>query len=77
MEQRKHWWNGRWGRSARRDVFLRTDGDTWHIEQRAGGADGASQFYEFGSEDDAYEVVRGLLTGPDDWRELSARPPAG
>ena len=76
MEQRKHWWNGRWGRSAQSDVYLRTDGDTWHIEQRAGGADGVSQFYEFGSEDDAYEVVRGLLTGPDDWRELSARPPA-
>ena len=57
MEQRKHWWNGRWGRHARRDVYLRVDGDAWHVEQRAGGADGVSQFYEFPSEDEAYERV--------------------
>jgi hypothetical protein len=76
MEQRKHWWNGKWGRLVRRDVYLRTDGDRWHVEQRAGGAEGVSQFYEYGSEDEAYDLVRALLAGPDDnWRELSARPP--
>jgi hypothetical protein len=75
MEQRKHWWNGKWGRAARRDVYLRIDGDTWHVEQRAGGADGVSHFYEFGSEEDAYDRVRALLVGPFEWRELSARPP--
>jgi len=75
MEQRKHWWNGKWGRLARRDVFLRTDGDRWYVEQRAGGAEGISRFYEYGDEDAAYEAVRGLLVGPDTWRELSARPP--
>lgn len=74
MEQRKHWWNGKWGRLARRDVFLRTDGDTWHVEQRAGGAEGVSHFYEFDSEDAGYDAVRDLLVGPDEWRELSARP---
>ena len=24
MEQRKHWWNGKWGRAGRKDVYLRT-----------------------------------------------------
>jgi hypothetical protein len=76
MEQRKHWWNGRWGRHVRRDVYLRVDGDAWLVEQRAGGADGVSQFYEFASEEDAYERVRALLTDSGDWRELSARPPS-
>ena len=71
MEQRKHWWNGKWGRIARKDVFLRVNGDTWHVEARAGGADGVSRFYEFGGEDEALESVRAMLNGPGTWRELS------
>jgi hypothetical protein len=74
MEQRKHWWNGKWGRAARRDVSLRTNGDAWHVEQRAGGAEGVSHFYEYETEEDAYDRVRALLVGPFEWRELS-RPP--
>ena len=65
-----HLWNGRWVRLARRDVFLRSDGDQWHLEQRAGGAEGISRFFEFDGEDEAYEAVRALLAGPDEWREL-------
>ncbi|WP_432049562.1 hypothetical protein [Verrucosispora sp. NA02020] len=76
MEQRKHWWNGKWGRLARRDVFLRADADRWYVEQRAGGAEGASRFYEYDTVDDAEETVRALLQGPDTWRELSPRPPS-
>lgn len=75
MEQRKHWWNGKWGRLARRDVFLRVDADQWHVERRAGGAEGVSHRYLFENEDQAYEAVRALLAGPDQWRELSAPPP--
>ncbi|HEV7710143.1 MAG TPA: hypothetical protein VGP16_18260 [Asanoa sp.] len=74
MEQRKHWWNGKWGRAARRDVYLRINGDAWHVEQRAGGAEGVSHFYEYETEEDAYDRVRALLVGPFEWRELS-RPP--
>lgn len=74
MEQRKHWWNGKWGRLARRDIFLRTDGNQWLLEQRAGGAEGVSQFYEIDGEDEAYDIVRALLAGPDEWRELSVGP---
>jgi hypothetical protein len=70
MEQRKHWWNGKWGRLARRDVYLRADADQWFVEQPAGGAEGVSRFYEFVSEDEAYEAVRLMLDGPDDWRQL-------
>jgi hypothetical protein len=74
MEQRRHWWNGKWGRLARKDVYLRTDGDRWHIEQRVGGAEGVSQFYEFEGEEQAYDAVRAMLSGQDEWRELTVRP---
>ena len=74
MEQRKHWWNGKWGRLGRQDIFLRADGDQWHVEHREGGAEGVSRFSEFDSEDAAYETIRDLLTGPDQWRELTVRP---
>ncbi len=77
MEQRKHWWNGKWGRLARRDVFLRVNADRWHVEQRAGGAEGVSQFYEYSSVEEAEETVRALLHGTDTWRELSPRPLGG
>ena len=75
MEQRKHWWNGKWGRVARKDVYLRVSGDQWYVEQRAGGSDGASHFFEFDNEDAAVDMIRALLNGPDEWRELSVRPP--
>jgi hypothetical protein len=74
VEQRKHWWNGNWGRLARRDVYLRTDGDQWYVEQRAGGVDGVSRWYEFDREEAAYDVIRALLAGTDDWRDLSPGP---
>jgi hypothetical protein len=70
MEQRKHWWNGKWGRLARRDVYLRNDADQWYVEQRAGGAEGISRFYEYDSEDEAYEAIRTLLDGAGEWRQL-------
>ncbi|MDG4763230.1 hypothetical protein O7632_03765 [Solwaraspora sp. WMMD406] len=72
MEQRKHWWNGRWGRLARRDVFLRADADRWHVEARSGGAEGVSRFTEHDNEESAYDTVRHLLTGPGEWREVAA-----
>ena len=70
VEQRKHWWNGRWGRLARRDLFLREDGGTWYIEDRLGGADGRSRWYEHGDEDSALDRIRALMAASDGWREL-------
>ena len=57
MEQRKHWWNGKWGRIARKDVYLRVSGDQWYVEQRAGGSDGVSHFFEYDNEDAALDTV--------------------
>jgi hypothetical protein len=71
MERRKHWWNGTWGRLARRDVYLYVDGNTWFVEGREGGAEGRSRWYEFADEQTALDCVHGLLAQPGEWREVS------
>jgi hypothetical protein len=30
------WWNGQYGRLARRDTWLTSDGRTWHVRARQG-----------------------------------------
>ena len=70
MERRKHWWNGTWGRLARRDVYLFEDAGHWWVESREGGADGRARTYEFDAEEPAMDCVSGLLAQPGDWREL-------
>jgi hypothetical protein len=72
VEKRKHYWNGRWGRLARRDVLLFADGGRWRVEHRVGGAEGRSQWTDFDHEDDAFDTVRDLLGGvnAEEWREL-------
>lgn len=70
MERRKHWWNGTWGRLARRDIYLWEDAGQWTVEARQGGAEGRSRRYDRLDEDAAMDCVRGLLLQPGDWREL-------
>jgi hypothetical protein len=71
MEKRKHYWNGRWGRLARRDVLLYEDAGLWTVEHRTGGAEGRSKREEFAQEDAAFDRLRDLLGDDADWRELS------
>ena len=72
MERRKHYWNGKWGRLARRDILVFEDGGTWLVEAREGGADGKSRWFELPSEDMALDCVRNFITlsKMDGWREL-------
>ena len=72
----RHWWNGRWGRIARRDVYLRAEGDKYVVEAREGGADGATRTWRPPTEEDALLLVDDLLSDQDGWRELTASPPA-
>lgn len=74
MEQRRHWWNARWGRIGRRDVYLRADGDRWFVEARSGGSEGRSRWWELDSEDQALDLIRDLLSGSADWREIKSAP---
>jgi hypothetical protein len=70
MERRKFWWNGKWGRLARRDVLLYEDRGTWWVEAREGGTEGHSRWFEFAAEDAAMDCVRALVAGNERWREV-------
>ena len=70
MERRRHYWNGSWGRLTRRDVLLYESGGQWIVEDRRGGAEGRTRWFEHDEEDSAWDQVRALLSGYDDWREL-------
>ncbi|GIH20923.1 hypothetical protein [Rugosimonospora africana] len=74
--RRRHWWNGKWGRIARRDVFLSLDDGTglWWVEAREGGAEGRQVRQEFDCEPDALRRIRRLTEGSpiDNWREMPA-----
>jgi hypothetical protein len=72
--RRRHWWNGKWGRLARRDVFLNVDDETglWWVEAREGGAEGKIHRQEYDCEPDAMRYI-GRLTAEtviDKWREM-------
>src|ERR1051326_9468079 len=42
----RHWWNGDRTTRGRRDVYIRTDGDSWEVEARAGGGPGRSKIFQ-------------------------------
>lgn len=67
MRQR-WWWNGRWGRLARRDIYLYAD--PWRVEARDGGADGRYFDYPVDDEDQALQLVKRFMTDGGDWREM-------
>jgi hypothetical protein len=69
METVGKWWNGTWGRLARRDVFLRV-GTLWEVEAREGGADGRSRIWRFLSEEEARAFAERCMTRPGKWRDL-------
>jgi len=70
VERRKFWWNGKWGRLARRDVLLYEDGGVWWVEAREGGVEGRSRWLEYQDEDAALDAVRALVAGVDRWRQM-------
>jgi hypothetical protein len=74
MELVHRWWNGKWGRLARRDVWLEQD-TTWHVRARQGDADnpGKTKAWTFASRGDADQLVGRLLAAEptDDWRDIT------
>jgi hypothetical protein len=71
----RHWWNGKWGRLARCDVYLRMEDGRYVVEAREGGADGTTRTWQPPTEDYALELVDDLLSDQDSWREITATPP--
>lgn len=67
------WWNGAWGRIARRDIWLLSDGRLWRVRGRVGGDGGREVCYEFEDEDLARGMVsRMMASSTGTWRDLTA-----
>ncbi|MFI7650520.1 hypothetical protein ACIBTZ_31255 [Micromonospora sp. NPDC049460] len=78
-EEVRRWWNGIWGRLARRDVWLirRT---RWTVVARAGDTEtGKVLRWEFETEPEALRMVDRLLRadGAGQWREQGRGGPSG
>jgi hypothetical protein len=70
----RHWWNGRWARLTRRDVFIRPIGGSWFVELRRGGDGGRARIRHFESEQVALGWVHAVLAvAGDGWREVDTR----
>jgi hypothetical protein len=74
VERRRWWWNGRWGRLARRDVIVHEHEGRWFVQARKGGAEGHSNWAEAASEAVAVELALSIRDRPDEWSELPANP---
>jgi hypothetical protein len=66
------WWNGRYGRLARRDVWLKSDRTTWRVEARDGDGDSRVCGRDYPDEAAARAMVAEVLArGSDEWRDPS------
>lgn len=66
----RHWWNGRFGRLARRDIKIHLDDNGWRVEAIEGGTEGRRRCWEPPTEEDALLLVDELMAGSDGWQEL-------
>ena len=68
----RQWWNGRWSRLVRRDVFVRNAaGGRWQVELRRGGPEGRQRVRSFETEREAVGWVESAVLDPAaGWREI-------
>jgi hypothetical protein len=57
-----HWWNGDRSIRGRRDVYIRTDGESWEVVAQAGGGNGRSKVYQCPGRQSA-EILAGAWMG--------------
>jgi hypothetical protein len=79
VELVQRWWNGRFGRLARRDVWLERD-TTWRVRARQGDGDSPIKTWTFDNRAQADALVHRLITAEpaDGWKDItdvSARSP--
>ncbi|HEU5107180.1 MAG TPA: hypothetical protein VFT95_01250 [Micromonosporaceae bacterium] len=81
MEVIGRWWNGIWGRLARRDIWL-VRHTSWRVVARRGDTEsGRVRHWDFDAEADARRLINRLMSieGPGRWQEqpTRTRPPIG
>ena len=66
------WWNGHWGRMARRDIWLSRAGGDWHVRARDGAGGGREVHYDFDREYEARAMVERLIAAaPGGWKDIT------
>ena len=64
------WWNGKWGRLARRDVEIHHQPESWAVEARQGGIEGESKRWTAATEDEATKIAEQLMRTDERWRPM-------
>jgi hypothetical protein len=73
MRQRAAWWwNGRWGRLARRDIKIYSDDASWSLDDVRGGVEGRVRTVADLDEARAMAMARDLMASGDEWRDMLA-----
>ncbi len=71
MEQVARWWNGQREPSARRDIWLTTDGATWHVRARH-GVPPREVSHRYPREYEARAMVDRLIqAAPGNWQDIT------
>jgi len=71
MDQVARYWNGQFGRLARRDIWLKTDGVSWRVEARRGDGDASVWGRDYLTEAAARADMAALMERTHDtWRDL-------
>jgi hypothetical protein len=72
MQLVQRWWNGRFGRLARRDVWLE-EGTVWQVRARKGDGDSRIKTWTFTNRTEADALVQRLLAVEpvDGWRDIT------
>lgn len=66
----RHWWNGNSTSRGRRDVYIRTDGQRWEVQARAGGDAGRSKIHQCPGRASAEILANAWRGDRAEWREL-------
>jgi hypothetical protein len=71
MVRERWWWNGKWGRIARRDVMIHRDDVVFYVVARSGGAEGRSRQYAATDAADAQRLADRFMATDERWREMT------
>ncbi|WP_344075378.1 hypothetical protein [Luedemannella helvata] len=71
VKVRRHWWNGGKTPRARRDVYIRSDGQRWDVLAQIGGPTGRCRVQECPSSSSALIVADAWRGSSDAWREMA------
>ncbi|MER7007303.1 hypothetical protein ABT297_30270 [Dactylosporangium sp. NPDC000555] len=69
MRTESHWWNGDRTTRGRRDVYIRTDGESWEVEARTGG--GRSKIYQCPGRQSAEILAGAWMDGQSRWQAVA------